>query len=650
MGNFIELDEKAIEIIALSHPEDFALYKIDDGRLLPLYSSDNLAEMSGMNAEEYAEAIREDANALILKEDFPEIRRRIADILEDGGDSEFIYRVFSKTMGSIWIKARGRIIGTYESLPVMAVTYSRVFMDMEGPSRLLDLTSAIIYVINKNTREILFANDVFMKLWGHGDYAGQACYKYINNAEMPCAECSIPLLRNGSFHADEIYAPFQDKWFALDSKEIDWYGREAVAIYARDITAIKNIQQSIEADRNNLNDILGNVPGGVVVFSEKDDVIQLEYTNAGFYDAHHGSREYWMSKGSDPRKWLIDTDRQSFSEEFNMVRCGDKAEGSSTYRIIGTDGIKHWVNILFRKAYEHEGIQHYYASFVDMDDKIEAENARTEARMMYEAAVEDAQLVVWEYDIINHRVIMAENEFTEYDYRKFGLPKYIENAPQSLVPYIDDEYVDMFLDMYNKIDAGEPAASCEVWYKLRPGTEPRCEKISYTNVFDDEGKPIKAYGIGQNITAVRQAQEGYYRLREKLTENLENVVGSFQLNLSKNKYISGYSPYPSVVSELEAETADEHFLKTSETIISEDIRNYVRENYNCEHLIALFRGGQGSIIREYPVRTSSGNTMWVHSSLNMMQNPNTGDVEGITYSQDVTKQRNNVKIIDRISS
>lgn len=50
-----------------------------------------------------------------------------------------------------------------------------------------------------------------------------------------------------------------------------------------------------------------------------------------------------------------------------------------------------------------------------------AEGCRTgqeEAYRMYEAAVEEGKLVVWEYDIPNRRIVMAQNEFTAYDYRE----------------------------------------------------------------------------------------------------------------------------------------------------------------------------------------------------------------------------------------
>lgn len=274
---------------------------------------------------------------------------------------------------------------------------------------------------------------------------------------------------------------------------------------------------------------------------------------------------------------------------------------------------------------------------------------RNDIRKMYEAAVKEANLVVWEFDIINHRIIMAENEFTEYDYRKFGLPKITENAPQALIPYIDDAYVSTFLNMYEKIEAGEPSASCEVWYKLRPGTEPRCERISHTTVYDASGRAVKAYGIGQNITRQKLAQADYDRLRAQLTGNLTDVVCIFQLNLSKNRYISGYSPYPGITESLMQATADDHFAAAAAAIIDEDVRQSIQKEFVCSNLVKLFKEGKHEIEHTYSLRISSGQIMWIRCTLHMMQNPYTGDLEGITYSKDITEEKRTHEIINTIS-
>ena len=154
--------------------------------------------------------------------------------------------------------------------------------------------------------------------------------------------------------------------------------------------------------------MLGNIPGGVAVFSEKNGKIHMVYTNDGFYSLHHGNRAFWAARGDDPVDWLEANDRHVFLDEFQKVKNGEKEQGRATYRVDGEDGSSHWVDNQFRKAYEESGVQYYYASFVGLDGLKRAEETRDEARRMYESAVEDSKLVVWEYDIPAHRIIMRQ--------------------------------------------------------------------------------------------------------------------------------------------------------------------------------------------------------------------------------------------------
>ena len=398
-------------------------------------------------------------------------------------------------------------------------------------------------------------------------------------------------------------------------------------------------------ERTKFSSILNNIPGGAAIFSDHNGKIELDYTNDAFYDIHHGSREFWNNKSKNPVDWLVPSDRHVFEEELAQVREGKKSLGNAAYCIVGEDGKQHWVNNLFRFAYKLDGIQYYYSSFTGLDELKAAEAERRKAYLMYEAAVEDTKLVVWEYDIKNHRVIMADNEFTQYDYRKFNISKVIENVPEALVPYIDEKYLDQFLAMYRAVEQGEPSASCDVWYKLIPGSEPRCEHIRYVTTFDDNGKPEKAYGIGQNITTQQLEHEKYSSLYKQITETLANAVSSTKLNLSKNSYISGYSADPEVAKRLQRITADEHFLTAISSIADPEVRKKLTAIFTCENLINLYKEGKTQFTEEYPVLSSKGGIVWVSTTVYLLQNPETGDIEAITYAKDITKLRKDEEII-----
>lgn len=271
------------------------------------------------------------------------------------------------------------------------------------------------------------------------------------------------------------------------------------------------------------------------------------------------------------------------------------------------------------------------------------------SRQIYEAAVQEAKLVTWEYDIRNHRIIMSDNEFTQYDYRKFNLPKVIENAPQSLRSFIEDSCIESFMEMYRKVENGAKRASCEVWYKLVDGHEPRCERISYTTLFDENGKPVRAYGIGQNITARRLEEENYVRLYRQISESLSDSLSSAQLNLSQNKYIKGYGIRGGIYTELEREAADEYFMAAIDKIYGENYRQEALRIFSCKKLMELFQKGETRVTAEYPVDDMTGKLSWVGVTIHLLQNPQNGDIEAITYAKDITNLKRDEEIISRFT-
>jgi signal transduction histidine kinase/PAS domain-containing protein/ActR/RegA family two-component response regulator len=263
-----------------------------------------------------------------------------------------------------------------------------------------------------------------------------------------------------------------------------------------------------------------------------------------------------------------------------------------------------------------------------------------QSRRRYQIAVEGAGLGVWEYHIKEHTITSPSHSF-----RAFGVPDVIENVPDSILPLFPEKDREKLKSIFLRLDAGEEKVIEDFWMKWRSDLPLRCEHVVYTATKDENGEPDIAYGIGLNITAQEQARADYERLREQLTGNLADVIGSFQVNLSKNLYISGYSPYSYVVKALEKETADEHFAATAQTVSNEEIRRTILKEYTCAHLLELFSNGQKQLECDYPVHTSAGNTMWIHSTLHMMLNPGTGDIEGITYSKDITRQKRNEEIL-----
>jgi signal transduction histidine kinase/ActR/RegA family two-component response regulator len=264
---------------------------------------------------------------------------------------------------------------------------------------------------------------------------------------------------------------------------------------------------------------------------------------------------------------------------------------------------------------------------------------------MYERAIEVSQLSVWEFDIPHHRIIMAENSFTRTDIRKFGLPHVVEDAPVSLEKYIDEGSLPAFRSMHEKILQGAPSASCEVWYRSQPGVEPRYERITYRTTFDAEGKPLKAYGIGQNLTSQRLEQDNYARFYQRLNDRLSGAIASFRLDLSQNRYLDGFISSDEFDTDLATTSADEHFFRVAKDIIDAKIQAEFLETFKCENLVRLFKEGTRQWTRSYPVRSKKGQLYWLESTLSLIQNPTSGSIEAVSATKDISASKKDEQIL-----
>lgn len=645
----MELQQSVLDIIIGAIPGDFAVYRVCGAALETLHASSGLPALSGMGEEEYRTRTALDAADIILPDDRPQVQARLAGFLASGQDEEFNYRILHQPDGFIWIHARARILGSMRGCPVILVIFLSGIKETRAFEMLLDHAVSNVCVLDRNTREMLYANGPAARSFGQDSFAGKFCYQYISGFGNPCPWCPLPLQEGTCARLDAHYFPTLKRWYRVDWHEIDWFGRPAVAHYLVDVTAQMVRQQTLELDKKSLDAIIHNIPVGLGVCEIKNDKVYTTSVNPRLTELMGMTEETFAAPDPELLSYIHPDDLPHLRSFVQASRVPG-AQTQIEYRFMREPETGYrWYHVDTRTLPAPEGAT-VFVCVTDVTAEKAAETERQKARRMYEAAVEEARLVVWEYDIQNHRVIMADNEFTQYDYRKFGLPKVTENAPMSLAQYIEDSDVAQFLAMYRAIEEGAPRASCEVWYKLRPGQEPRCEHISYTTIFSPDGTPVSAYGIGQNITAQKMEQESYKRLYDNLSKTLSGSISSFQLNLSKNRYITGYSVFPHILDALRSETADGHFAATADGVADDAIRAEIQTQYTAQKLTDRFLRGESQVSMDYPVRTSEGDILWVNSVVYLLQNPNTGDIEAISCCKDITEQKKTEEIIDHLTS
>ena len=127
--------------------------------------------------------------------------------------------------------------------------------------------------------------------------------------------------------------------------------------------------------------------------------------------------------------------------------------------------------------------------------KTEEELRLSEER--FRIATEHSDISFWTYEFARKAIVQ-----TDISQARHGLEAVVENVPQSLVEqgHIRKDSAEAFLNMYQRLENGAKTASGDFWTYDDAKKQWWCEHIDYTNVFDENGKPIRAYAVGRNVT------------------------------------------------------------------------------------------------------------------------------------------------------
>jgi PAS domain S-box-containing protein len=444
---------------------------------------------------------------------------------------------------------------------------------------------------------------------------------------------------------------------------VDGHPASLYAVYT-DVTDVMEMQKKLEevrleaeraqmlAEENErLQKLLDNVPSGISVFRGKPGAYGVLSSNHYLCETFDiPKRISGVKKRKDLLAYMHPDDRKHGGQDVDSL-FDDGAALEGIYRFRDARTKKYvWSLVRGRRVPEPNGEATVYFTYTNIDAMKKTEAELRENRRIYAKAVETAKLVLWQYDIRKHRVVMSDDQYTKYDYAKFGLKRVTENAPQSMAPYIDEADLPAFLEMYRQVELGHDA-SCEIWYKPAQGREPRCMRISYSVELDENGLPLRAYGMGQNITADKKVEERYQRETEALRNgNNYGMIAKGHGNLTQNTVIEdtpidarAYDTPPDI-------SYDKSCVQlVNMACADKESREKLAAAIDRKNLIRRYQNGETRTSVQYRRRSADGSFNWALIELNVYMMPYTGDLECFSYTYDVTEKVINDEVMGLVS-
>lgn len=394
--------------------------------------------------------------------------------------------------------------------------------------------------------------------------------------------------------------------------------------------------------------LISRIPCGVAILHQQNEEFLIDFANDGFLEVHHHKKVPVESFiGSDIMKYVYNDDRNELMKQFGRIKFIDGISESFNYRVIGNDGILHWVTVRLCTAYKNDDIQYYYAAYGSLDTQKEIEEKLEQSRDSLEESILNADLQFFTYYPGSSRCenIVLNERFSQ-------LPKVWKNYPDDFLEYTSasPEDAKAYRKMVSEIDNGADEAKCTVRFSNR--NKFIWEKITMRAVRDSNGRTIRVQGHSVDVTkkinaAKRLRQE---RVRLKTLEN--GVFETFSFNITK-------------LTRPDVQTKDEQMLKMK---VSTEIMNQALHicpalsHTNPETLDVLLKAASripDAKDRELFIATCSGNPMrsavkegqynpeiryrryvnntirWVMTTAEILLDPDSGDLIAFYYTKDI---------------
>lgn len=294
----------------------------------------------------------------------------------------------------------------------------------------------------------------------------------------------------------------------------------------RDITESKKAEEDLIESYN----IINSSP--VVVFLWGNE----EHWNVKFVSKNvtgllgYSAKEFLQNKISYKNLIHPEDFNRVDKELFDYSNSKQRKKLIQEYRVLTKDGKVKWVRDFPKiQKDKNNAITHFHAVLQDITQQKEIEKTLNESEISLLKAQEVAHLGSWQLDLIENTI-----QWTNYTYKIFDIPQGTEvdyNKFLKMVHPDDRDYVDK---KWDEALTGEPY---NIEHRILVNNEVKWVREVSEFIFDNNGKPLYAIGVVQDITKNKLDEIALKKSEEKLKEALKITnLGTFAFNDSTDLF------------------------------------------------------------------------------------------------------------------
>ncbi len=451
-------------------------------------------------------------------------------------------------------------------------------------------------------------------------------------------EISEQLYKNKTIELEyRIITKSGDIVWVLDKGELitEPDGKEYICCVTVDITKTKKLEQEMEQKNLELEMVSENILGGILITEFNED-FTIKYTNSGYLSIIGYTNEQLKNELQYKACNLVFYDDRKKILENIQHQLDTKGIAVCEHRIIRRDGTIIWVSIKGRLIIDDDGSKKGIWILTDITDLKNAEQKLKINEERFRIALKQTSNTIFEYDIKTKSLLNTSKELDKYN-----IYKMVKNVPYSLVEsgIIHKDFSDDFINMYENVINGAKTASCVVKIKL-PDESYIWNKITLTTIFDEDGNPVRAIGIQEDISKQKEAEIRYSQEGKYHSAILSEAMITYEINVSKDTFIKGNKSWHKPFGIKPDNNYSEMVKTIASSIIHKDNKEVFLNTFLCENLLTAYKNNVTEIKLEYQRMNQENKMIWVICTMHLIKDSITNDIKALAYVKDIDNQKN----------
>ncbi len=203
-------------------------------------------------------------------------------------------------------------------------------------------------------------------------------------------------------------------------------------------------------------------------------------------------------------------------------------------------------------------------------------------------------------------------------------------------------------NLMNEIRSGSNSVSCKIRKRNRKTFSWDWLHISYTVIRDENSQIIHAIGRASNISSQIEEQEKFRVFQDYRNVLKQSTLAYFKMNLSKNILLDGQTSDSVILALKDAGTIDLFFQQVYNLLPFAEDRLRYEKTFSRDLLLSFFARGEKAVSLDYRYSNSLGVLVWRRTTVEMIENPYTRDVEAVLYSTDIDTAKKTELLLQRL--